>query len=76
MSKFNGTITFFVNRGEVKMSYQEKCLISRIENLRKQLNQNVVLYNNHFRICAKTYALSIELDKLIYQYMKSFKKSV
>lgn len=75
MSKFNRTITIFVNRGEVKMNYQEKCLISRIENLRNQLNQNAE-YNNHFRICSKTYALSIELDKLIYQYMKAFKKSV
>lgn len=76
MSKFNRTITIFVNRGEVKMNYQEKCLISRIENLRNQLNQKGVLYNSHFTICAKTYALSTELDKLIYQYMKSFKKSV
>ncbi|NLX90130.1 MAG: aspartyl-phosphate phosphatase Spo0E family protein [Firmicutes bacterium] len=58
------------------MTYQEKCLTSRIESLRNQLNQNAVLYNNHFKICEKTYALSIELDKLICQYMKVFKKSV
>lgn len=58
------------------MNYQEECLISRIEDLRFQLNQNVNFHCNHFRICEKTYALSVELDKLIYQYMKVFKKTI
>ncbi len=56
------------------MNSEEKCLISRIENLRKQLNQNTNIPPSRPGTCAKTYALSLELDKLIFQYMKVFQK--
>lgn len=54
------------------MNSEEKCLISRIENLRKQLNQNNL--HNRPETYAKTYALSLELDKLIFKYMIGFQK--
>ncbi len=57
------------------MNYSEKNLISRIEHLRNQLNQNINIPNNRPGTCAKTYALSQELDKLIFQYMKIFQNT-
>jgi len=57
------------------MNYSEKNLISRIEHLRNQLNQNINIPNNRPGICAKTYALSQELDRLIFQYMKVFQNT-
>lgn len=60
-----------------KMNYQKECLglSTRIENLRCQLNQKVDSCRGRPLTCEKTYALSLELDRLIYEYMKQCSSS-
>ena len=48
---------------------QEEKLLDRIEDLRKLLNKNINIKSNTPRSCPKTYEISRELDRLIYQYM-------
>ncbi|HAA35067.1 MAG TPA: hypothetical protein DCD97_07140 [Firmicutes bacterium] len=54
---------------ELNCCKQEEKLLGRIEDLRKQLNKNINIMSNTPRSCPKTYEISRELDRLIYQYM-------
>ncbi len=53
---------------------KEKKLIADIENLRRRLNCKIDPEKNAPKHCAQRYALSCQLDKLIYQYMKTIYK--
>jgi hypothetical protein len=55
---------------------QEEKLLNRIENLRKQLNKKINVKNNTPQSCPRTYAISRELDRLIYQYMIKYHKTL
>jgi hypothetical protein len=49
----------------------EKKLLADIENLRRKLYKKFDPEKNALRHCIQTYTLSCQLDKLIYQYMKT-----
>ncbi len=52
------------------MNCRKECLITLIEDLRRQLDREAHIKGKSFCVCEKTYALSLKLDELIYQYMK------
>lgn len=57
-------------------NYQEEKLLNRIEDLRKQLNKKINVRNNTPKNTPGTYALSKELDRLIYKYMTRYHKTL
>ncbi|GEM_PF-2767963 len=57
------------------MGRHNERLLSQIEALRKQLNENVDTASNNPINCENTYVLSMKLDKLIFQYMKVTRKT-